>query len=342
MKFFRTLIAELVNTGIEVDIACNVGEQSVLSFYSNLGCNIFQVDFSRNPVSLENVKATKQLMAIIDQGGYNIVHCHTPVAGVCTRLACRKRRKNGLRVIYTAHGFHFYKGAPVKNWIVYYPIEKLCAHWTDTLITINKEDYALAKKKMRSDRIEYVPGVGIDSNSFSHTVINRDVKRNEIGVPPNAKMLLSVGELNVNKNHQAVVEAISKINNSNIHYVIAGIGDQEENLAHLADELDVNLHLLGYRNDVAELYRIADLYVLPSFREGLNVSVMEALASGCPTIVSRIRGNVDMVPSENTFNPNDINALAELIERDKIINGDFVKQVDYSKINQKMRQIMGI
>ena len=346
MDFFKSLIKELIDGGNVVDIATNESEKPVSQYFKDLGCKVFSIDTSRSPLSTGNIRAIKQIKSIAKD--YDIVHCHTPLASIATRLACKGFRKNGLKVIYTAHGFHFYKGAPLKNWLIYYPVEKICAHWTDVLITINKEDFELAKKKMKAKRIEYIPGVGIDTKKFADVVVDRDKKREEIGVPKVAKMLLSVGELNENKNHKVVIEALGKINDPNIHYVIAGVGDQKENLENLAKTFNVNLHLLGYRKDVAELYKCADLYVLPSIREGLNVSVMEALASGLSVLCSNIRGNVDMVVSGDNgylFSPFDENAIGNCVRRVIINESKRSKcfessyRYDSSRINDSIKNI---
>lgn len=320
MIFFKSLIRELLDDGHVVDIATNDTISPVPECYAEWGCNIYHMDWSRSPIDAGNIRSVEQLKGVLIRGEYDIVHCHTPIAAACTRIACKSFRKKGLRVIYTAHGFHFYKGAPAKNWLLYYPIEKICSNWTDVLITINREDYALAGKKLKAERIEYIPGVGIDTEMFRNTVIYRAQKRKEIGVPEDAFLVLSVGELNENKNHQLIVRAIAEIGDRNIHYAIAGKGDQKEALLTLAGKLGVEerLHLLGYRNDVAELYKTADVYALPSIREGLNVSVMEALASGMQCVVSRIRGNVDMVQDGVNgyyIDPFDVNTAVECIKK---------------------------
>lgn len=317
MNFFKALVGELIKEGHAVDIACNEDEYKVDDFYRESGCKIYQIDCSRSPLSKGNLKAVKELKKIVSENHYDIVHCHTPIAGVCARLACKNFRKNGLKVIYTAHGFHFYQGAPLKNWLVYYPIEKYCSRFTDVLITINQEDYALAKKKMKAKKTEYVPGVGIDVDKFRNTVVDRTAKRKELGIPENAFLLLSVGELNANKNHQIVIRALAQLNDSNIHYMIAGKGDLHDELIDLANRLGVaeQVHLLGYRNDVAELYKTADVYCLPSIREGLNVSVMEAMASGLPVICSCIRGNTDLISKDNCFKPQNCCAVKAIIKK---------------------------
>lgn len=296
-SFFKPHIEMLVKEGHLVDIACNADGLPLDSFYSELNCGFYQVDFSRSPLSFDNMKAYKQLKMIVENGNYDIVHCHTPNASVITRLVCRKYRKNGLKVFYTAHGFHFYKGAPKLNWMLYYPVEHVCSRFTDKLITINCEDYTLAQKKLKAKEVCYVPGVGIDLSRFQNVQVDRKSKRREIGVPENCFLLLSVGELNENKNHQIIIRAMAQLGDCNIHYAIAGAGNQKEHLLQLALELRVSeqIHLLGYCTDVAQLYKTADAYALPSIREGLNASIMEAMASGLPVICSRIRGNADLI-----------------------------------------------
>ena len=172
MRFFIQLVKELVEEGHTVDIAANTSISNVPNEYIELGCNVFPISCTRSPLERGTVTAIKQLKQVVSVGNYDIVHCHTPIAAMCTRLACRKVRKQGTRVFYTAHGFHFYKGAPLKNWLLYYPVEKLCAYWTDVLITINQEDYVLAQGKLAAKRIEYIPGVGIH-NPITPSIIKK-------------------------------------------------------------------------------------------------------------------------------------------------------------------------
>jgi glycosyltransferase involved in cell wall biosynthesis len=233
------------------------------------------------------------LKAVIENGNYDVVHCHTPNASVITRLACRKiREKTGLKVFYTAHGFHFYKGAPKLNWMVFYPIEKFCSRFTDKLITINQEDYQLANSKFHTREVCYVPGVGIDLSRFKNVQVDRADKRREIGVPEDAFLLLSVGELNENKNHQVIVRALATLKDSNVHYAIAGVGNKQDFISALARELGVadQVHLLGYRNDIPELNYTADAFCFPSLREGLGIAAIEAMACGLPLITSNVHG----------------------------------------------------
>lgn len=355
MGFFPEHVKMLLNEGHSVEIATNC-EQPVPEIYNTLGCKVHDIPFSRSPFCKDNFKAYKMLKQLVKTEHYDIVHTHTPNASMIARLACRKVRKQGTRVFYTAHGFHFFKGAPLKNWLMYYPIERFCARFTDVLITINKEDYALAQKKMPAKKVCYVPGVGIDLSKIQNIECDRNEVRKSMGVPEDCVLLLSIGELNVNKNHQVVVRALAKLNNKNVHYAVAGLGDQKENLLNLAKELglDNQFHLLGYRTDALKLYRAADIFVFPSFREGLSVSMMEAMGSGCPIVCSKIRGNVDLVDDKTGklhFMPNDDCLLASrirfLLENEPILNEIGFKNLravsffSLSNVLKKMSEIYG-
>ena len=205
------------------------------------------------------------------------------------------------KVIYHVHGFHFYKGAPLLNWLIYYPIERLLALFTDAIITINHEDYILAQKfRLRKNgKVYYIPGVGIDTKEFTDVNADTTQKRTELGITDSDVMLISAGELNQNKNNSAIIKAMAKANNPNVHYFLCGKGELEPELKELAKSCGVseNVHFLGYRKDIKELLATADVFVLPSYREGLSRSLMEAMASGLPCIVSNIRGNSDLIKS---------------------------------------------
>ncbi len=356
MSFFKDLIKHLTNEGHTVDLACNEQDYKIDSFFRELGLKTYPLSCSRSPFSTGNVKSVKEIKELVKNGGYDIVHCHTPIAAACTRLACKGFRKKGLRVIYTAHGFHFYKGAPKQNWALFYPLEKLCARYTDTLITINREDYELSKTKFKTTTSLYVPGVGIDTEKFSKAACDREAKRKELGVPNDAFLLLSVGELNENKNHRTVIRAIAELESKNVHYAVAGKGGESENLLSLARELGISdrVHLLGQRKDICELLKTADAFLHPSLREGLPVSVTEALAGGLPCIVSDIRGCCDLVDQNGGFRcaPLDASDFAEKINRlafDKDIcnamgeyNSQKAKRFDVKTIIDSMCEIYGI
>lgn len=354
MKFFTSFIRELLDEGHSVDIATNFEEVGVPACYYDWGCKTYQISTSRSPINLGNLKAVFEIRKLVGEGEYDIVHCHTPIAAACTRLACRGMRKKGVTVIYTAHGFHFYNGAPIQNWMVFYPIEKICARWTDVLITMNQEDYQRAKNNLHSHRIEYVNGVGIDAEKFSGILIDRNRKRQELGVPEDAFLLCSVGELNTNKNHEVIIRSMAELEQQNIHYIIAGVGDKKEYLLQLAKKLNLEdrVHLLGYRTDVAELYMSADLFVFPSFREGLPVSVMEAMAAGKAVVCSNARGNGDLVVEGKggflVYNQ-DVQQYAQKIDvmfndRQRCqqmgeFNTQYIKDFTYERVHEKMKKI---
>lgn len=350
MNFFTSFIRGLTDGGHTVDIATNEmdGASPVPEEQRALGCRIIQVPWQRSPLDKRNLRAVKELGKLVSGRAYDIVHCHTPVAAACTRIACRKARKQGTKVIYTAHGFHFYKGAPVKNWLVFYPAEKLLSRFTDVLITINKEDYDLASKKFHAGKTEYVPGVGIDLSRFRPDREAGDRIRGELDIRPERKVVLSVGELNDNKNHASVIRALEGLDAT---YVIAGGGTLNDSLTRLAEEKGVDLKLLGHRDDIADIYNAADVYVLPSKREGLNVSIMEAMACGLPVACSKIRGNNDLIDEGKggmLFDPYSVSEIASKISalladanRSRLgeYNMEKVKEFSCDRVNVEMTRI---
>ncbi|WP_346689582.1 glycosyltransferase family 4 protein [uncultured Cloacibacillus sp.] len=327
----------LIDMGYKVDVACNFLEGSTCSDakidklknkLTAMGVDYYQIDFARSVRHiLQNLKAYRQVLRLMKANRYKFIHCHSPIGGVCGRLA---GHKTYTKVIYTAHGFHFYKGAPLLNWFVYYPIEKYLSRYTDVLITINKEDYAIARNKMHAKRTEYVPGVGIDIEKIKSVKVDRNKKRAELGIPKDAIMLLSVGELSRRKNHEVVIRALAEMKYRNVVYAICGKGTLESYLKKLADNLGVSdrVFLLGFRTDVTEICKAADIFVFPSLQEGLPVALMEAMACGLPVVCSNIRGNIDLInDNENgiLFNSLDIDAMAVAM-RTMLDNIKFRKQ----------------
>ena len=294
----------LIEMGFHVDVACNFLNGSTCSDekisqlktkLNDMGVGIYQIDFARNAFNVKrNLKAFHQVLGLVKINRYRFIHCHSQIGGLCGRLAGPITHT---KVIYTAHGFHFYKGAPLLNWLVYYPIEKFLSRYTDVLITINKEDFARAKT-FHAKKVEYIPGVGIDIDKIQAVTVNRTEKREKLGIPEDAFLIISVGELNKNKNHELVIKALSQMKcGKDIFYIIVGDGPLKNHLAELIANLGMNtkMQLLGYRTDVIELLKTSDCFVFPSLREGLPVSLMEAMASGLPVVCSNIRGNTDLV-----------------------------------------------
>ena len=317
----------------------------------------YDVPFARIPWKADNIKAYGQLKKIIDSGNYDLIHCHTPVGAMITRLAAMAARKKGTKVIYTAHGFHFFKGAPVFNWLAYYPVEWLLAGLTDVLITINKEDYAFAKKNIRAKRIEYVPGVGVDTTRFGAGVADGGEKRRELGFAQEDFLLLTVAEMTKNKNHTTVLKALGVLKDlpeyDRMQYLICGRGEQRQALEAEAESLGIrdHVHFLGYRHDVPQLCRCSDLFVFMTHREGLPVALMEAMSCGLPTVCSCVRGNTDLIDDgvEGDFAVSDPQAVARAI-LDMYHDGDKrrrmgeaasrkVKQFGKESVHEKMKEI---
>lgn len=281
----------------------------------------FDIPFERMPWKPKNIQAYKMLKRIIDEGEYDIIHCHTPVGAMIARLAAMAARKKGTKVIYTAHGFHFFKGAPLLNWLLFYPAEWLLAPITDVLITINKEDFTRAGTQLHAKRNEYVPGVGINTEKFITTVKQREEKRRELGFSETDFLILTVAEMTANKNHITVLNALAQLKDreefSRIHYLICGRGEMWASLEQSAKELGISdhVHFLGYRTDAPALYGCSDLFAFMTYREGLPVALMEAMCSGMSIVCTRVRGNTDLIrDGENgQFVENDPEALAEAI-----------------------------
>ena len=258
---------------------------------------LVHIDLDRSPYSPKNLKAYKQLVDLIKKEKIDYIHCNTPVGGVLGRLAGEKC--NVKRIIYEAHGFHFYDGAPKKNWLIYYPVERWLAKKTDSIITINNEDFERAKtfKLKNNGQVYYVPGVGIDLDQYEIPDAVREVKRKELCLKKTDFALISMGDLIKRKNYAIAIEVVAKINNPKVQYFICGEGSEEGNLRKLAKKLGVEkqVHFLGYRRDIKELLTAADTFLFTSKQEGLARSLMEAMASRLPCVVSKIRGNTELI-----------------------------------------------
>ena len=341
----------LLKMGYLVDVACDFNDTSVWPYeriqkfmkdMSELGIECIQLDYSRNPLRLKrHISSYKETLKLLKNKNYSFIHTHTPIASAIIRIAARRTKT---KIIYTAHGFHFYNGAPIKNWIIFYPIEKRLSKFTDVLITINQEDYERAKKSFRAKQTVYIPGVGVDIVKFKPRNEERQKIRKELNISDDKIMILSVGELNNNKNHESVIKALKGLN---LTYVIVGKGELKEKLENLAKECSVDLRLMGYRTDVADFYNAADVYILPSIREGLNVSLMEAMASGLAVACGNIRGNKDLIKDNDVlFNPlniSDINNSIKFAIKNRIILGnknfENIKKYSIDKVNYSMTEL---
>lgn len=297
-------IEMLQKMGYEVHVAANfkVGNvsspQRIEEFKKELeqkNIKWFQIDFERNVLKIgANLKAYHQVKSLEKEWKYDLLHCHTPIGGVVGRIV---GHKFGIYTIYTAHGFHFFNGAPKKNWLLFYPVEKFLSRYTDELLVINHEDYELAEKKFHMKKLCYIPGIGIDTTIKELTDIEKKEKRIEIGVPADAFMITCAAEFSANKNQKTVIKAIEKMNNPNIYYVMCGIGEKKSELETYVAEHNSqkNIIFAGFRKDIHEILRASDCFVLSSYREGLSVAMMEAMAAELPVVCGKIRGNVDLI-----------------------------------------------
>lgn len=337
-QFNMENIALLQSMGYQVDVACNFmhgstsSKERVEAFQQELQekqIRSISVPIPRKISAWKDIVTSyRQVKQLVEEEEYQLVHCHSPIGGVIARLACRKQRKKGLRVIYTAHGFHFYTGAPKKNWMIFYPIEKWLSKYTDVLLTICKEDYERAKQCMHAEKIVYIPGIGVDVDKIS-AMPKQEEKRQELGLQAEDKLLLSIGELNKNKNHEVILRAMAKLKRNDVHLVVCGKGNLEQYLIQLAKELGIEkqVHLLGFRTDAKEWLTVADLFLFPSFREGLPVSLMEAMAAGLPVVATKIRGTTDLIVPEKggyLHDATDVEQMAQSI--DKLLDDDRIRE----------------
>lgn len=331
-QFHTGAISLLKENGYEIHVAArnNLAEKNGLKL-ENVD-QIFDIPFNRSPFSYKNIKAYRSLKKIINNEDYSIIHCNTPVGGILTRLAARKTRKKGTTIIYTAHGFHFYKGAPKLNWFIYYPVEKILAHLTDKLVTITQEDYELASIKFCCE-VYRVHGVGVKTKKYSAVTYEQAQEfRNKIGLKNNF-VILCTGELNANKNQYTIIKAIPEILKkiSNVKLLIAGNGPYEEKLKQLISnlKLEKNVELLGYRTDLEWYVHACDLVVTASFREGLPVNVLEAMFCKKAVVASDNRGHRELIyDGKNGYLvlPSNEQAFAEKIE-ELILDKDKNKQM---------------
>lgn len=309
----------------KIDVAANFSNGSITSQkrvdaykeeLKNRSINVYNIPIPRSIFKIKDIiRAYRQVKEMANERHYRIVHCHSPIGGVLARLACRNARKNGTKVIYTAHGFHFFNGASLVNWLIFYPIERLCSHFTDVLITINQEDYSRAKAWHTCD-VKYVPGIGVHTEEFRKESVDRVALRNELGIKESDFVFLSVGQLSVRKNHEVVIRALAKINNPKVKYLLVGFGELEDKLKLLAKDLNIADRVIfaGYRGDVRKILHVVDAFAFPSLQEGLPVSLMEAMSVGLPIVCSAVRGNVDLVVNGKggyVYGCHDVDGFAE-------------------------------
>ncbi len=303
-QFEMNDVAILQEAGYEIHYASNFNNPVYKLDREELrkkGILFHHIDIEKSPVKIrQNIKAYWQLKKLLKKEQISVIHCHNPMGGVLGRLAAMHQRK--VFTIYTAHGFHFYDGAPMINWLLYFTAERLLAKCTDCLITINREDYIRAGRfhLRKGGLVEKIPGVGVQTERFANKTGIREQVRQELGIGEDIFFILSVGELNQNKNHAVILKALSMIEDEHIYYGICGRGYMEEELRKTASELGLaeRVFLFGFRNDIPRILSAADCFTFPSKREGLGIAALEAMATGIPLITSDCRGTREYMKHE--------------------------------------------
>lgn len=318
-QFHRPLAEVLHQHGYEVHVAANDNLYLKNGLSLDFVDKVYNLPFNRSPKSLDNIKAYKQLKVIIDSNNYDAVHCNTPMGGFVARLAARDARRKGTKVIYTAHGFHFYKGAPLLNWMIYYPVERFFSRMTDILITITREDYSIAKEKFHC-HVEHMHGVGVNGERYFKVSDEEKIAlRRNMGYSETQKLILCIGELNINKNQTMAIDAMHQIIKQypDALLVLAGNGPREAFLRNYIREkgLENNVKMIGYVTNLQDYQHIIDVQVCCSKREGLPLNVVESMLSGNPVIASINRGHRELIENGRTGFLVAVNDSEEMAEK---------------------------
>lgn len=360
-KFNRRNIKMLQNMGFEVHVATNVIDfgsvsvEEIERFKNWLHENnvaLHQVDFGRKLGTLSsNLKSLRQLDTIFKLHRFSFTHVHSPLGSILGRLVSKKHK---VPVMYTAHGFHFLKNGPTSAWLVFFPLEWFFSFITDTLITINDDDYSIARRYMHARNVVKINGIGVDIKTAWNVSANdkylaRKKIRNELNIPEDAFVISSVGELNNNKNHRIVLEAIKLLpdkQKNNIYYLIAGVGENKELLTDLAKTMkfENNFKLIGYRSDIHDINYASDVSIFPSYREGLGIAGLDAVVDGTYLIGSNVRGIKDYIFDETIgkiFQPNDAQKLSDYILEAfnqclKVPHNESLLAFDTDEVDKKM------
>lgn len=298
-QFHKPLVKMLHEHGCEVHVAArnNLAEKNGLNL--DFVDQVFDIAFERSPFNKKNIAAYKQLSGIIDEGKYDVIHTNTPVGGVVGRLAAKKARRNGCQVFYTAHGFHFFQGGSKKDWLLYYPVEKLMCRYTDELITITEEDYRLVQSKFKVS-VSHIHGIGANTSKYTAvSAAERSKLRDEMGFKSEQKLIVCTGELNINKNQITAVHAMEKVIKEvpEALLLLAGNGAAYDDLRSAINErgLENHVKLLGYHTDLEKYVKISDVILSCSKREGLPLNIVEGMLCKKPVIASINRGHKELV-----------------------------------------------
>ncbi|SDF15436.1 glycosyltransferase [Sporomusa acidovorans] len=363
-RFNKVNINILKDLQCEIHIAANFEHGTNETIQHNLrykkqieyqGIVVHQMPFQRSSL-IKNLAVIKICRELFKKEKFDMIHAHTETGGLITRIAMSSNSTT--KYVFTPHGMSFYKGSSLKSWMLYYPIEKWICDKMVAVMAMNQEELEVLKKWNKNNE-RYIHGIGFDVNAIQKTIVNKNVKRAELGIPQESFLILSIGELNENKNHETIIRALAKIKAPNLYYLICGEGHLKSYLEDICNSYNLSNKIIfaGYRRDISEIVHIADLFAFASYHEGLPVSVMEAMAAGLPIVCSKIRGNIDLLEDGKggyLCKPGDVDSFAEKLnlliykeeQRKKMARTNleniqkFSKDVVYVETNQIYREIL--
>lgn len=357
-QFHMPFIKRLKELGCTVEAAYRDNSAEKKGLDTSIIDREYDIPFSRSPYSISNIKAYIMLKKIINENNYDVIHCHTPMGAVVARLASIDSREKGTKVIYTAHGFHFYNGASKKNWLLFYPVEKLLSKFTDCLITINKEDYDLAiSKGFKAKAICHIDGVGVDVCKFHNVSLEEKAEiRNKYGYNPKDFLMIYPADFCERKNQIMLFDTLKILlkTSEDFQLLLPGLDEKAQPYIDYARQIGVydHINILGYRRDIDKLVSMSDISVSSSRQEGLPINLIEAMAIGNPIVATDVRGNNDLIEDgKNGFlvKLNDSQAMAEaiiklynsseLMQQFGVANSEMVSKYEVNSVTAEMVKI---
>lgn len=334
-QFMIPHIKHLQELGNQVEIVCSKTGFWFDELKDKYNFITHDINFARNPLNPKNLSGYKKLVKLQKENNYDLIYCQQPVGGLMGRLLGKKFK---LPVIYTAHGFHFFKGCPLKNKLIYKPVEKYLSKYTTALITINEEDF-ISAKKLKAKNVYKINGIGIDTTKLKNERFDTEKFKQELGLSSSDKVVLTISEINQNKNYITMLKTIKDLvsHDKSIKFVSCGTGIWENKIKSYAKELGIenNCLFLGYRKDIDKILQITDIFLHASFREGLTLSVLEAMSYGVPCVVSNVRGNRDLIINEKggfVVSPEDYRGFSNKIQQ---LLSDPILRKSYGSFNKQ-------
>lgn len=360
VQFNMRNLAILQELGYDVEVACNFKEgntctddvlDELKADLKRMNIVYHQVDFARGTANFRGqLSSFRRIEKLMAEEHYDVVFVMSAIAGIVARVHAKRF---GCKVIYIAHGFQFYEGAPKSIWLLFFTLEKILSYVTDTIILTNEDDFDFAKRHFRAKETLFVPGVGVDIEAYEMDAdFDRAKEKANWGFDEDDYIIFSAGELSERKNHRIVMDLVRRMDNKKIKYLICGIGTLEEEYRALIREWDMEdqIFLLGYQTDLKRIYGISDVFILPSLNEGLPVCLMMSLAAKTVSVCSDIRGNHELVrDSRYLFDPKDQADIERSLgyvmghkeENAKIVDDNYtnLRKYDTEHVDKLMRKI---